>query len=199
MARQLSRRRFIVYSLAASTLTVAAPIGCDTSSAEGAEPTGGRRSARPGVVVTGNDDEMLVLEVTAANRVVVRLPRVEVGQGVTTAVAMMIAEELDARLADVDIPLADARTKGSQFTGGSSSVSSLYGPARALAATARAQLVTAAVPALARAPEGAAHAGHHGRRAGRPYGHLRIADRGRRPDPPARRVHRPQARPPGTG
>lgn len=144
MERQWSRRRFMVYTLAATTLTVAAPIGCDTSSAEGAEPRAADASARPGVVVTGDDDEMLVLEVTAANRVVVRLPRVEVGQGVTTAVAMMIAEELDARLSDVDIPLADARTKGSQFTGGSNSVSSLYGPARALAATARARLVTAA-------------------------------------------------------
>ncbi|MGY1496042.1 molybdopterin cofactor-binding domain-containing protein [Streptomyces sp. QTS52] len=135
----------MVYSLAATTLTVAAPIGCD-SSAEGAESRAADAdaSARSGVVVTGDDDEMLVLEVTAANRVVVRLPRVEVGQGVTTAVAMMIAEELDARLADVDIPLADARTRGNQYTGGSNSVSSLYGPARALAATARARLVTAA-------------------------------------------------------
>ncbi|MFE7171457.1 molybdopterin cofactor-binding domain-containing protein [Streptomyces sp. NPDC057616] len=130
----------MVYSLAATTLTVAAPLACDTSSAQGSEP---RRDAS-GVLVTGTDEEMLVLEVTRANKVVVRLPRVEVGQGVTTAVAMMIAEELDARLADVDIPLADARTKGNQSTGGSSSVSSLYGPARQLAATARARLVTAA-------------------------------------------------------
>ncbi|WP_055527528.1 xanthine dehydrogenase family protein molybdopterin-binding subunit [Streptomyces graminilatus] len=132
----------MVYSLAATTLTVAAPIGCDSSTAEGAERADA--SARPGVLVTGDDEEMLVLEVTAANRVVVRLPRAEVGQGVTTAVAMMIAEELDARLADVDIPLSDARTRGNQFTGGSNSVGSLYGPARALAATARAKLVTAA-------------------------------------------------------
>ncbi|WP_367326045.1 molybdopterin cofactor-binding domain-containing protein [Streptomyces sp. HUAS ZL42] len=130
----------MVYSLAASTLTIAAPLGCDTSSAEGAEPA--RRPSH--VLVSGTDEEMLVLEVTAANKVVVRLPRVEVGQGVTTAVAMMIAEELDARLADVEIPLAEARTKGNQFTGGSSSVRSLYGPARQLAATARARLVTAA-------------------------------------------------------
>jgi isoquinoline 1-oxidoreductase subunit beta len=136
----VSRRRFMVYSLAASTLTVAAPLACDTSSAQGSEP----ERAAPDVLVTGADDEMLVLEVTAANKVVLRLPRVEVGQGITTAVAMMIAEELDARLADVDIPLADARTKGNQYTGGSNSVSSLYGPARHLAATARARLVTAA-------------------------------------------------------
>jgi isoquinoline 1-oxidoreductase beta subunit len=144
VARQLSRRKFIVYSLAASTLTVAAPLGCDGSSAEGVEPTAAETGVPADVLVTGTDEEMLVLEVTAANRIVVRLPRVEVGQGITTAVAMMIAEELDARLADVDIPLAEARTKGNQYTGGSNSVSSLYGPARALAATARAKLVTAA-------------------------------------------------------
>jgi len=142
--RQLSRRRFMVYTLAASTLTVAAPLGCDGSSAEGVEPTAAGVRTPSDVLVTGTDEEMLVLEVTAANKVVVRLPRVEVGQGVTTAVAMMIAEELDARLADVEIPLAEARTKGNQYTGGSSSVMSLYGPARELAATARAKLVTAA-------------------------------------------------------
>lgn len=130
----------MVYSIAATTLTVAAPLGCDASPAEGAESAGPRSD----VLVTGTDEEMLVLEVTQANKVVVRLPRVEVGQGVTTAVAMMIAEELDARLSDVDIPLADARAKGNQYTGGSSSVSSLYGPARELAALARAKLVTAA-------------------------------------------------------
>ncbi|MFI2034717.1 molybdopterin cofactor-binding domain-containing protein [Streptomyces bottropensis] len=144
MARQLSRRKFVVYSLAASTLTVAAPLGCDAATAQGVEPSADVARRPSDVLVTGADEEMLVLEVTKANRVVVRLPRVEVGQGVTTAVAMMIAEELDARLVDVDIPLADARAKGNQFTGGSSSVSSLYGPARELAALARAKLVTAA-------------------------------------------------------
>nr|BAI63266.1 putative oxidoreductase [Streptomyces sp. SNA15896] len=143
-AGRLSRRRFVVYSLAASTLTIAAPLGCDTSSAEGAEGSPEPARKPSGVVVTGADDEMLVLQVTAANKVIVRLPRVEVGQGITTAVAMMIAEELDARLVDVDIPLADARDKGNQYTGGSSSVSSLYDPARQLAATARARLLTAA-------------------------------------------------------
>ncbi|AVH61287.1 MULTISPECIES: xanthine dehydrogenase family protein molybdopterin-binding subunit [Streptomyces] len=133
----------MVYTLAASTLTVAAPLGCDTSP-EGAEPTAPGVRTPSGVLVTGADEEMLVLEVTEANKVVVRLPRAEVGQGVTTAVAMMIAEELDARLADIRIPLAEARTKGNQVTGGSNSVRSLYGPARELAATARARLVTAA-------------------------------------------------------
>lgn len=142
--RGVSRRGFMVYSLAASTLTVAAPLGCDAPRAEGAEQRDRGARGASDVVVRGTDEEMLVLEVTEANKVVVRLPRVEVGQGITTAVAMMIAEELDARLMDVRIPLADARSRGNQYTGGSNSVSSLYGPARNLAATARARLVTAA-------------------------------------------------------
>ena len=125
----LSRRKVMVYALAASTLTLATPA----------------TAADRGVVVVAGGPEMLVLEVTEANKVVVRLPRAEVGQGITTAVAMMIAEELDARLADVEIPLADADPRlQNQFTGGSDSVRSLYGPARRLAAGARARLVTAA-------------------------------------------------------
>ncbi|MEV8503342.1 molybdopterin cofactor-binding domain-containing protein [Actinoplanes sp. NPDC051475] len=143
----MDRRKVVVYALSASTLTLVAPLGLRRlSQAEAAPPPppgGGPR--RSDVVAVGADEEKLVLEVTAANKVRVKLPRAEVGQGITTAVAMMIAEELDARLTDVDIPLADARTDGgNQFTGGSSSVSSLYDPARHLAATARARLVTAA-------------------------------------------------------
>ncbi|MFD0417906.1 xanthine dehydrogenase family protein molybdopterin-binding subunit [Streptomyces sp. NPDC127108] len=144
MSGQLSRRKFVVYSLAASTLTVAASLDRDGAWADAGEPDVSASRRPSDVLARGNDEEMLVLEVTAANKVVVRLPRVEVGQGVTTAVAMLIAEDLDARLVDVHIPLADARAKGNQYTGGSSSVSSLYGPARELAALARAKLVTAA-------------------------------------------------------
>jgi isoquinoline 1-oxidoreductase beta subunit len=89
---------------------------------------------------------LLILEVTPANRVVLQLPRAEVGQGISTAVAMMVADELDARLSDVDTPLSDARPELllNQTTGGSNSVRSLYGPVRAVAAAARARLVTAA-------------------------------------------------------
>ncbi|MFI6156289.1 molybdopterin cofactor-binding domain-containing protein [Kitasatospora sp. NPDC051170] len=89
---------------------------------------------------------LLVLEVTAAGRAVLHLPRLEVGQGLTTAMAMLVAEELDARLTDVDVPLSDGRPEllFNQLTGGSNSVRSLYDPVRAAAAAARARLVTAA-------------------------------------------------------
>ena len=73
-----------------------------------------------------------MIEITAASRVVVQLPRAEVGQGITTAMAQIVAEELDARLADVDVVLDDARPEllFNQLTGGSNSIHALYGPMR---------------------------------------------------------------------
>jgi isoquinoline 1-oxidoreductase beta subunit len=64
----------------------------------------------------------------------------------TTAIAMMVAEELDLPLADVVITLADARPEllFNQLTGGSNSMRSMYVPVRAAAAIARQQLVLAA-------------------------------------------------------
>ncbi|MDH6129911.1 isoquinoline 1-oxidoreductase beta subunit [Kitasatospora sp. GP82] len=60
--------------------------------------------------------------------------------------AVLVADELDARLGDVDVPLAPARPElvFNQLTGASNSVRSLYDPVRAAAAAARARLVTAA-------------------------------------------------------
>src|SRR5436190_21899513 len=55
------------------------------------------------------DTDLFVLQVTMDNRIRFEVPRAEVGQGITTALAMIVAEELDARLADVDVPLSDAR------------------------------------------------------------------------------------------
>lgn len=74
------------------------------------------------------------------------LHRTEVGQGITTAVAMMIAEELDLPLDKVRITLADARPEllMNQLTGGSNSVRSIYTPVRTAAAIVRGQLVRTA-------------------------------------------------------
>lgn len=88
----------------------------------------------------------LVIELTADNRVRMQLPREEVGQGITTTFSMVLAEELDARLADIDMRLQDATPSNlmNQLTGGSASVSVLYDPLRTVAAAMRARLVTAA-------------------------------------------------------
>src|SRR5215469_10925561 len=74
------------------------------------------------------------------------VPRAEVGQGMTTAIAMMVAEELDLPLSQVTITLADARPEllFNQMTGGSNSMRSMYTPVRTAAALARQQLIAAA-------------------------------------------------------
>ena len=74
------------------------------------------------------------------------LPRAEVGQGITTAVAMVLADELELPLDQVDIVLSDARPEleFNQLTGGSNSMHALYDQVRVAAATARAQLARTA-------------------------------------------------------
>jgi isoquinoline 1-oxidoreductase beta subunit len=70
------------------------------------------------------------------------LPRAEVGQGITTAVAMTIADEMDLPVEMVKVTLADARAEllFNQFTGGSNSMHSLWTPVRVAAAIARRQM-----------------------------------------------------------
>lgn len=145
----LPRRRFLAYALAAPTLTVAVRIVGDTSTDAAALP-GGLPDAfdltDALVLAAAPTVHDLVIEITEDNRVVMQLPRAEVGQGITTAIAMILAEELDARLVDVEMRLQDATPSNlfNQITGGSTSISILYGPVRTVAAAMRARLVTAA-------------------------------------------------------
>jgi isoquinoline 1-oxidoreductase subunit beta len=150
----LTRRRFLTYVVAAPVLTVAA-CSADALIAPGTahavvpsppQPENILDLGEVMVAATKQAQDLFVLEVTPENRVVFRVPRAEVGQGITTAVAIMVAEEIDARLVDVDAPLEDARPDlgTAQSTGGSSSVRALWDPVRSVAAEARARLVTAA-------------------------------------------------------
>jgi isoquinoline 1-oxidoreductase subunit beta len=79
------------------------------------------------------------------------MPQTEMGQGIYTAVAMILAEELDAEYAKIVLEHAPANEKlyanpifGVQATGGSTSVRAFWKPLRAAGATARAMLVQAA-------------------------------------------------------
>jgi isoquinoline 1-oxidoreductase beta subunit len=74
------------------------------------------------------------------------LPRTEVGQGITTSTAMLIAEEMDLPLAKVKVSLADARPEllFNQLTGGSNTTRSTYHAIRTAAAHARLALLAAA-------------------------------------------------------
>lgn len=150
---KVTRRGLLAFLVAAPTLTVAVRLGLGAEAAPAPTALPSlpdlKDFADLGDLLTTMalpTSRLVTLEVTPENRVVLQLPRAEVGQGISTATAMIVADELDARLATVDTPLSDARPAllWNQMTGGSNSVRSLYGPLRALAAEARARLVTAA-------------------------------------------------------
>jgi isoquinoline 1-oxidoreductase subunit beta len=88
------------------------------------------------------------LTITDTGLVLVRTPRAEMGQGVLSAVALMVGDELDAdvtslRVVDNGMPLVPL-TDGVPFTAGSRSIADSWEPFRQLGATARAMLLTAA-------------------------------------------------------
>jgi isoquinoline 1-oxidoreductase subunit beta len=86
-----------------------------------------------------------------AGKTTLVMPQVEMGQGVYTAVAMILADELDADFATVTLEHAPANDKlygnptfGIQVTGNSNSIRSFWKPLRVAGAAARAMLVQAA-------------------------------------------------------
>jgi CO/xanthine dehydrogenase Mo-binding subunit len=77
--------------------------------------------------------------------ITVYVSKSEMGQGVRTALPMIVAEELGADWTKVKVVQADLDKKyGRQGTGGSGSVRNMYGPLRQAGAAARAMLVAAA-------------------------------------------------------
>jgi isoquinoline 1-oxidoreductase beta subunit len=138
------------YLIAAPTLVAGARWAADPQTARAALPT-----AQP---VDNYDLTDLLTDATrptagmisiAVNRdgtVSFALPRSENGQGITTACAMTIADEMDLPLQKVRVTLADARPElvWNQFTAGSNSMHSLWTPLRAAAATARGRMTQAA-------------------------------------------------------
>ena len=79
------------------------------------------------------------------------MPQVEMGQGIYTAIAMILAEELDARWEQVKVEHAPPSDKlyanpvfGIQATGGSTSIRAFWTPLRKAGATTRAMLIETA-------------------------------------------------------
>lgn len=90
------------------------------------------------------------LEVTPSDRVRVFVSKSEMGQGIATGFVTVVADELDARLDQVDVvfPAADESFDDPVYhmsiTGGSVSASNMYPALRRAGATARAMLVATA-------------------------------------------------------
>jgi isoquinoline 1-oxidoreductase beta subunit len=94
------------------------------------------------------------IRIDAHGRVTLIMPQVEMGQGIYTAVAMILAEELDAAFDQVTLEHAPPNDKlyanptfGIQVTGNSNSVRAFWMPLRKAAAGARFILVQAAAAA----------------------------------------------------
>jgi isoquinoline 1-oxidoreductase beta subunit len=150
----VDRRQFIGYLLAGSTLIAAAPLGSGIFAPDRAD------AAIPSVPELADVFDLTDLQTLAAmptsNLIAIQihtdgtasfaLPRAEVGQGITTSTAMIIAEELDLPLDKVHITLAPARPElvFNQLTGGSNTTNSTYTPIRVAAAIARGALLDAA-------------------------------------------------------
>ncbi|MGW2520581.1 molybdopterin cofactor-binding domain-containing protein [Streptomyces sp. NPDC001617] len=150
----IGRRRFLGYVVAASTLTVAAELG---EAVLAPAPAAAVVPSVPGPAEIYDLNDMLThATLPTANLITIRLdpdgmasfalPRAEVGQGITTSSAMLIAEELDLPLERIHVTLADARPEllFNQLTGGSNTTISTFTPIRVAAAVARGRLLHAA-------------------------------------------------------
>ncbi|MBW0115064.1 molybdopterin cofactor-binding domain-containing protein, partial [Pseudonocardia abyssalis] len=154
LAVQVGRRRILAYLVAAPVLAVATRITIDAAApdtASAAVPSGPSVEElfdiADAIILAGAPTMPLVtLEIGLDGVARLEVPRAESGQGITTALAMILAEELDLPVGSVQVTCADARPEllFNQLTAGSASVRAFYDPLRVLAATARARMVAAA-------------------------------------------------------
>ncbi len=143
----ISRRTFVGWLVAGPTLIAAAELAPAAQAAIPSDQPSDHYDLTDLLTdSTRPTAHLITVAVNEDGTVSFALPRAEVGQGITTAVAMLIAEEMDVALDKVDISLADARPElvWNQLTGGSNTMHSVYVPVRTAAAIARGALLDAA-------------------------------------------------------
>jgi len=163
--RRLDRRAFLKdATLAGGGLVVAIALpGCARRPGETAPPAAAAGGAAPAAAAGTLN---AYVRIGADGRVTLVMPKVEMGQGSYTGMAMLLAEELDIELGDVVLEAApaDPKTYGypaDQSTGTSTTI--MYGwlPLRQAGATARALLIAAAARRWGVAPAACeTHAGN---------------------------------------
>src|SRR5216683_5788204 len=106
---------------------------------------------QPPDVTEGKFAPNAFIRIDEAGHTTLVMPQVEMGQGVYTAIAMILADELDADLSQVTLQHAPPNDKlygnptfGLQVTGNSNSIRAFWKPLRNAGASARAMLVRAA-------------------------------------------------------
>lgn len=147
----LNRRQLLGFAMAGPVLTLGAGLATPTQS-QAAIP-----QVPPDItdffdygdlvhIVASPTMPLIRLTVESDGRARLELPRLEFGQGISTACAMMVAEDLDLPLNRVDVVCSDARQElgFNQQTGGSTTMRAMSGVLPYLAAQARARLIHAA-------------------------------------------------------
>ena len=150
----LGRRKVLGYLIAAPTLAVGVSWVANESGSRSADAAVPSLPQPPDIFDLGDlqnlaaapTSGLITVELKTDGTAHFAVPRCEVGQGITTAFAMMVAEELDLPMNKVEITLADARPEllMNQLTGGSNSMRSMYLPVRTAVALARQRLVETA-------------------------------------------------------
>lgn len=93
------------------------------------------------------------ISIEPSGQVSITVSKPDIGQGVRTSMAMIVADELDVDWKDVTVIQAPASNLyGGQGVGGSGSTMSLWNPLRQAGATARQMLVQAAAQAMSITP-----------------------------------------------
>lgn len=142
----LSRRHFLRVSAAAGGGLLISLQLPGAARAEGAATVAGTAETTTVADFAPN----AFVRIAADGHVTVILNKSEMGQGISTSLAMALAEELDADWSKVGFEFAPAHPDyghpgyGIQFTGGSTSTMGMTEPMRLAGATARAVLVAAA-------------------------------------------------------
>ncbi len=134
MSTDVSRREFVKAGALVSGLVIALQLPAYARTAAGA-------LARSGSTLSPS----ALLQIAPDGTITFWLSKSEMGQGVGSALPMIVAEELDVAVETIRVEQAGADPKyGDQATGGSSSISSLWQPLRRASAQARQMLVGAA-------------------------------------------------------
>ncbi len=151
----LDRRTFLKTAAAGGALLLGIHLpgcreerGASASLPGSVQPVGFTSTFAPNAWLQVNDDGTVVVQVAAS----------EMGQGVMTAIPMLVAEELEADWQRVRVEFAPARAEyanplmGNQATGGSTAIRGFFQPLREAGAMAREMLVAAAAARWGVAP-----------------------------------------------
>lgn len=197
-AGAVSRRALLRLVMQGSgALVLGAGAGVAVPSAATSITESGAATAKPGADLRFN----AFLKITPDNKVTVVLKHLDMGQGVTTGLTALVAEELDASWDQVHFEFAPSDAKQynnlfwgpAQGTGGSTSIANSWTQLRTAGAAARAMLVAAAakkwqVPeARIQVSDGVVSAAHGNKNHRASFGEL-AADAAKMPVPEAPRL-----------